>query len=79
MKMSSHNSSLASSIQHRREATQHLLRSGNLLRPAVGAVLLLSAAFIRALKRNRTRQILATLDDHQLRDIGLSRADLSKL
>ncbi len=30
------------------------------------------------LKRRHTRQVLANLDDHQLRDIGLTRAELSK-
>jgi len=27
------------------------------------------------LERGRSRRVLATLDDHQLRDIGISRAD----
>ncbi len=27
------------------------------------------------LERGRSRRVLATLDDHQLRDIGVSRAD----
>jgi uncharacterized protein YjiS (DUF1127 family) len=29
----------------------------------------------RWLERGRSRRVLATLDDHQLRDIGISRAD----
>ena len=33
----------------------------------------------RWLKRRHTRQVLAALDDHQLRDIGVARDELSKL
>ena len=43
------------------------------------AVLALAAIFRRWLKRRHTRQVLAALDEHQLRDIGVTRAEISKL
>jgi uncharacterized protein YjiS (DUF1127 family) len=39
----------------------------------------LATGALRWLRRRHTRQVLAALDDHQLRDIGLTRNELSKL
>ena len=39
----------------------------------------LAARAARWLRRRHTRQVLAALDDDQLRDIGLTRNELSKL
>jgi len=47
-------------------------------RAAINAVLAIPAAFGRWLSRRYTHSLLAALDDRQLRDIGLSREQLSK-
>jgi uncharacterized protein YjiS (DUF1127 family) len=62
-----------------------LFRSGQVPRQAIGRaignhrVASLAAAALRWLRRRHTRQVLAALDDEQLRDIGLTRNELSKL
>ena len=45
---------------------------------AVDVLTALPAALVRWLKRRHTRQVLAALDQDQLHDIGLTRAELSK-
>ncbi len=47
------------------------------LRRAIEAGLAARAALGLWLKRRRSRQVLAALDNHQLRDIGLTRADIA--
>ena len=54
-------------------------RSEPIRRPAITAVLALAATVGRWLKRRHTHQVLAALDEHQLRDIGLTRTELSTL
>ncbi len=50
-----------------------LLREDHIVLLAIDGLLALHAALKRYLLRRRTRQILATLDDRQLKDIGLTR------
>ncbi len=54
-------------------------RMDRFFRLAANAALALPARLARALRRRHTRQVLAALDDHQLRDIGVTRAEISKL
>jgi uncharacterized protein YjiS (DUF1127 family) len=51
-----------------------LLRDDHILCLIMDAGLAVHAAARRWLKRHRTRQALAALDKHQLRDIGLTRS-----
>jgi uncharacterized protein YjiS (DUF1127 family) len=53
-----------------------LLREDHFLCVVMDAVLAIQGAAKRWLKRRRTRELLAALDEHQLRDIGLTRADV---
>ena len=50
------------------------LREDHLLSLIMDAVLAARLAIRRWLNGRRTRQVLAALDEHQLRDIGLTRA-----
>ena len=61
------------------EADRSLSRDDHVLALVKNAVLIIPVAFGRWLKGRHTRQVLAALDEHQLRDIGLRRAELSKL
>ena len=60
-----------------RETEAALLREDHIVLLAVDGLLALHAALKRYLLRRRTRQILATLDDRQLKDIGLTRGNAS--
>lgn len=60
-----------------RETEAALLREDHIVLLAIDGVLALHAALKRYLLRRRTRQILATLDDRQLKDIGLTRGNAS--
>jgi uncharacterized protein YjiS (DUF1127 family) len=53
-----------------------LLREDHVLCFIIDALLAVHGAAKRWLKRRRTRELLAALDEHQLRDIGLTRADV---
>ena len=53
------------------------LRDDHIVLLAIDGLLAAHAAINRWFKRWRTRQLLAALDKHQLRDIGLTRADVS--
>jgi uncharacterized protein YjiS (DUF1127 family) len=52
-----------------------VLRDGHLVTVAIDALLALHGAFKRWHGRRRTLRALAKLDEHQLRDIGLTRGD----
>jgi uncharacterized protein YjiS (DUF1127 family) len=54
-----------------------LLREDHILCFIMDAVLAAHGAAKRWLKRRRTRELLVALDEHQLSDIGLTRADVS--
>jgi uncharacterized protein YjiS (DUF1127 family) len=56
-----------------RETEAALLREDHIVLLAIDGLLALHAALKRYLMRRRTRRILATLDDRQLKDIGLTR------
>jgi uncharacterized protein YjiS (DUF1127 family) len=61
------------------QADPRLLREDHFLCVIMDTVLAAQAAVKRWLDRRRTRQALATLDEHLLRDIGLIReADRAK-
>ena len=62
--------------EHRR-ADPLLLREDHLLGFIMDAILAIRAGARRWLMRRRTRKLLAALDERQLRDIGLVRADVS--
>lgn len=53
-----------------------LLREDHFLCFVIDAVLAIQGTANRWLKRRNTRELLAALDEHQLRDIGLTRADV---
>jgi uncharacterized protein YjiS (DUF1127 family) len=53
-----------------------LLREDHIVLFVMDGVLAAHAAIGRWFDRRRTRQVLAALDDHQLRDIGVTRADV---
>ena len=57
------------------KADPRLLREDHFLCLIMDAVLAVRPAVRQWLNRHRTRQVLAALDDHQLRDIGLTRAE----
>jgi hypothetical protein len=59
------------------ETEAALLREDHIVLLAIDGVLALHAALKRYLLRRRTRRILATLDDRQLKDIGLTRGNAS--
>jgi uncharacterized protein YjiS (DUF1127 family) len=73
------NFNLTARAQYRSEALLCLLRADHFFWLVTEAVLALPATVGHWLRRRHTRQVLAALDDHQLRDIGLTRAELSKL
>jgi uncharacterized protein YjiS (DUF1127 family) len=54
-----------------------LLRDDHIVLLAIDGLLALHAAVKRYVMRRRTRKILSALDDGQLRDIGLTRYDVS--
>lgn len=56
-----------------RKTEAALLREDHIVLLAIDGLLVLHAAIKRYLMRRRTRRILATLDDRQLKDIGLIR------
>ena len=60
---------------HPGNADPRLLREDHFLCLIMDAVLAVRSAIRRWLNRRRTRQVLAALDEHQVRDIGLTRAD----
>ena len=57
------------------QADPRLLREDHILCLIMDAGLAIQAAVQRRLARRRARQALAGLDEHQLRDIGISRAE----
>ena len=57
------------------KADPRLLREDHILCLIMDAGLAVQAAVKRQFARRRTRQALAGLDGHQLRDIGVSRAE----
>jgi uncharacterized protein YjiS (DUF1127 family) len=59
------------------KADPRLLREDHFLCLIMDAVLAVRPAIRRWLNVRRTRQVLAALDEHQLRDIGLTRAKLA--
>ncbi len=59
------------SCQH--QASNVLLRDDHIVLLAIDALLALYASFKKWRNRRRTFTALADLDDHQLRDIGLTR------
>jgi len=69
--------SMTTPAQYRSEPIRRLVREDRFL--AITTVLALPATVGRWLKRRHTRQVLAALDEHQLRDIGLTRTELSTL
>jgi uncharacterized protein YjiS (DUF1127 family) len=60
-----------------RHADPLLLREDHLVCFIIDAILAIPAGARRWLMRRRTRELLAALDERQLRDIGLVRADIS--
>ena len=54
-----------------------LLRDDHIVLLAIDGLLALHAAVKRYVMRRRTRKILLALDDRQLRDIGLTRDEVS--
>ena len=77
--MSNPNFNLVAPAKYWSESIRRLLRADHFFWPVACAVLALPAYVGRWLRRRHTRQVLAALNDHQLRDIGLTRAELSKL
>ena len=65
----------AAPTDHKRKADSVLLRDDHLILLLVDGILAVHAAVRRWLVRRRTRRALAALDPHQLRDIGVPRAD----
>ncbi len=61
-----------------RDTEAALLREDHIVLLAIDGLLVMHAAIKRYLMRRRTWRILATLDDRQLKDIGLTRDDASK-
>ena len=60
-------------ISERERLLAELSQSNHVLLLVVDAIVAVHSAFGRWLSRRRTRRALANLDDHQLRDIGLTR------
>ncbi len=58
-----------------RETEPSLLRDDHIVLLAIDALLALHAAVKRYFAHRRTRRILSTLDERQLRDIGLTRTE----
>jgi uncharacterized protein YjiS (DUF1127 family) len=56
-----------------RETEAALLRKDHIVLLAIDGLLVLQAAIKRYLMRRRAQRILATLDDRQLKDVGLTR------
>ncbi len=48
-------------------------------RPPRSSLMALAAGVLRALAQRRAAHELARLDDHMLSDIGISRADISRV
>ncbi len=65
--------------QRRSESRSSGQREHHVVGLIVISFLALPAALLRWVKRRHTRQVLAALDEHQLRDVGLTRAEISKL
>ena len=60
-----------------RKASSVLLRDDHLVLLAIDGLLALYASFKRWRKRRQTLRALGKLDERQLRDIGLTRGDIS--
>ncbi len=60
-----------------RETEAAVLREDHIVLLAIDGLLALHAALKRYLLCRRTRRILATLDDRQLKDVGLTRDETS--
>ena len=63
-------------ISERERLLAELSQSNHVLLLVVDAIVAVHLAFRRWLGRRRTRRALANLDDHQLRDIGLTRGTI---
>ena len=63
-------------ISEREEVLAELSQGNHVLLLVVDAIVAVHSAFGRWLSRRRTRRTLANLDDHQLRDIGLTRGTI---
>ena len=63
-------------ISERERLLAELSQSNHVLLLVVDAIVAVHSAFGRWLSRRRTRRTLANLDDHQLRDIGLTRGTM---
>lgn len=72
-----HNCNGTTPANHPRKADPVLLREDHLILLLIDGAVAVHAAVRRWLERRRTRQALAALDAHQLRDIGLTRADIA--
>ena len=77
--MSSPHYSLFSSGRSPRAAINGTLTIHRFVSVAANAVIALSTGAVRWLRRRHTRRVLAALEDDRLRDIGLTRNELSKL
>src|SRR6516164_7976395 len=60
-------------VREREKLLAELSQGNHVLFLVVDAVVAVHSAFRRWLSRRRTQRALANLDDHQLRDIGLTR------
>ena len=60
-------------VSEREKLLADLSQGNHILLFVVDAIVAVHLAFRRWMGRRRTRRALANLDDHQLRDIGLTR------
>ena len=75
--MLSQNDRRTAPAKYPRQADPFMLRDDHLILLLIDGLLAVHAAVRRWFERRRTRQTLAALDAHQLRDIGINRADIS--
>lgn len=73
--MLSQNCNTTTSSCHCGKAKPQLLRDDHIIILAIDALVAAHAAVRRWLERRRSRRALAELDDRQLRDIGVTRAE----
>ena len=63
-------------VSEREKLLAELSQGNHVLFLVVDAIVTVHSAFRRWLSRRRTQRALANLDDHQLRDIGLTRGTI---